>query len=233
MPQRMLFKRLKFAYGSAATIIGVLIFLAQFVIQSALYQEIVTRNLASTMSLQELHSQHLLRNSLMTFDPGNKTINPLKINPSQQIEGDLVFMEKTNKRLLDISVTPLPIVQQINKIQPEFLATDNASHQLLIDVQKHNKTDQSKQVTLIFIHEQSYLSGVYMAFIMLTQQADTYVSMIQTLEVVICLVSLATITFEAFAVVIPAFHDYQRALDQINQIAIEKRQIQQSENASS
>jgi len=230
MPQRILFKRLKFAYGSAATIIGVLILLAQITIQFALYNEIQTRNLASTMSLQELRSQYLLRVSLMSFNPDNTIVNPLKTNVSQQIQITLIRLEATNKILIDSMVTPLSIVLQINKLQNDFTIMDSAGHQLLIDIQKHNKTDQSKQVTLIFIHEQNYLSGVYATFQALTQQADDRVTQVQLLEIVLCIIALATITFEAFVVVIPAFHDYERALDQAMK---EKKQVQQSGNTAS
>lgn len=229
MPQRVLFKRLKFAYGSAATIIGVLILLAQIVIQSALYQEVATRNLASTMSLQELHSQHFLRNALMSFDPSNMTINPLKINPSQQIGSDLTFLEATNKRLIDISQTPQPIVDQIEKVQSDFVIMDQAGHQLLIDVKNHNKTNQSKQVQSIFIYEQAYLTGVYMAFVSLTQQADGYVNNVRLLEITLCFITILTILIEVFYVVIPAFKDYQKALDDLEQAMLRKQTtVQQS-----
>jgi hypothetical protein len=57
----------------------------------------------------------------------------------------------------------------------------------------------------------------------LTQQADEYVTMIQILEITICFISLGVITFEAFSIVIPAIHDYKKALDELSKVASEKR----------
>lgn len=218
----MLFKRLKFAYYSALTVIAILIVLVQIIIQSALYQEVQTRQLASTMSLQELHSQHFLRNALMSFNPNDKTINPLNISPSQQIQQDLSFLEPTNKHLLDVTQTPQPIVQQIIKIQPDFVIMDQAGHQLLVDIKNRNKKDQSKQVTSIFIYEQAYLTGVYMAYLSLTGQADGYVTNIQALEIVLCIIELATLTIEARKVIVPAFKDYQKALAELEEAVVGK-----------
>lgn len=225
MPQRALFKRLKFAYGSAATVIGILIVLAQIVIQFSLYSEVLTRNMASTMSLQELHSQHLLRNSLMSLvkPQDEAAINPLRIDPVKQIAQDLIFMETTNTQLLG-SNTPPEIVIHIRPLQPDFMTMDKAAHQLIIDVQRHNTKDQAKQVTIIFIHEQAYLAGVYGAFVYLTQQADEEVETIRFLELSICIISLAVITFEAFGIIIPAIHDYQKALDELSKAASEKQE---------
>lgn len=220
MPQRALFKRLKFAYGSAATVIGILIILAGVVVQLSLYNEIATRDLASTMSLQELHSQHLLRNALMTLvrPQDEATINPLHIDPVKQIAQDLSFLETTNTRLLGGN-TPPAIIVRIRTIQQDFAITDKAGHQLLLDVQKRDIKDQAKQVTIIFVHEQAYLAGVYGAFIILTQQADEEVEMTRFLEISNGIISLSVITFEAFGIVIPAIHDYQKALDELSRVA--------------
>jgi hypothetical protein len=225
MPQKALFKRLTFAYGSAATVIGIFIVLAQVVIQLSLYNEISTRNLASTMSLQELHSQRLLRNALMTLvkPQDEATINPLRINPVQQIQQDLSFLETTNKSLLSGN-TPSAIITRVQTAQPDFRIIDAAGHQIIVDIQRHNVKDQSKQVVLIFVHEQAYLAGVYAAFVILTQEADDYVERVQFSEISICLISLGVITFEAFGIVIPAIHDYKKALDELGKAVGEKRE---------
>lgn len=225
MPQKALFKRLQFAYGSAATVIGILIVLAQIVIQISLYNEVSTRNLASTMSLQELHSQHLLRNSLMTLvkPQDEAAINPLRIDPVKQVAQDLTFMETTNTQLLGGN-TPPEIIQRIRPLQSDFVVMDKAGHQLIIDTQRHNTKDQAKQVTVIFIHEQAYLVGVYTAFVYQTEQADDYVTRVRFLELFICIISLGVITFEAFGIVIPAIHDYRKALDELSKAANEKQE---------
>ncbi len=198
-----------FAYLSAVVIIVFLITCSQIAIQLTLSQETGTRNLATLMSLQELRSQRLLRNSLLLLAPNNTTVNPLHIDPASQLKSDLAFEEATNRQLIGDG-TPVDIATQIKVLQPDFVLMESAGQKELSDYTAKNTKDMVAQIAVIFVHEQKYLQGVYATYTELTQQADASVRVVQILEISIYVVSLLVVGYEVLGVVLPAERESRR-----------------------
>jgi hypothetical protein len=219
-------KRTNFAYTSAIAIIVLLITLSQAAIQLTLQQETITRNLATEMSRQELHTQRLLRNSLLLLaaNPMDKSFNPLQIDPVAQLKADLTFIEQTQEDL----TTNSQVAEPMRALFPDYSALDKAGHQILLDYAKKDRKDLAKQISPVFVHDQAYLAGTFAAYLVLTQQADDLVTRVKWLEISIYIINLAVIAFEVFWVVLPA---YQSQNDAIAELRAQVGTLQESMNA--
>lgn len=215
-----LVKRLTFSYYSAALIIAILIVCAQIIIQVTLAQEVNTRNYAVLMSRQELRSQRLLRNSILVFaGPKDKDFKPLNVDPEGQLKDDLTFLEAANTTLIQTSQSP-DASSSLQSIQNDFHWMDQEGHQILVDQQKKDMKDMGRQISLLFVHEQNYLSGVYSAYAKLSQQADDYVTRVQIIEIVIFCIAMVVLGFEVLGVVRPAIRDYDQALEKLKEVKL-------------
>lgn len=215
-------RRLEFAYKSAWAIIIVLVIIAQAIIQLTLHQEVVTRELATTLSRQELRSQRLLRNSLLLFsDPSDAAINPPGVDPVAQMQQDIVFLEGTHARLTSEDV-PRSVSEPMRKLQHDFDLTDVAAHDLLRLKDSQDNKAKMAALTQVFIHEQLYLSGTFAVYTTLTQQADAQVTAVRLIEIALFVITCATLIVEALAIIRPAVADYKRTLHMLMEIQIKK-----------
>lgn len=195
-------QKLKFVYISAVAIILLLITLSQIAIQYTLYEETVTRDLATQLSRQELRSQRILRNSLLllTANPMDKTLNPLQVDPVAQLKDDLSFVEQTHNALTGNT----PVASQMQALQADYQAMDDAGHAMLAAKAIGDRKSLVAQLTPMFVHEQKYLAGTFAVYTAVTQQADNLVNMVRILEISIFAFSLVVIGYEVFGVVLPA-----------------------------
>lgn len=210
---------------SVFVIIAFLIIAANILTQITFAQEIATRSLASTMSLQELRTQSLFRNALLAIvpEPYQKQLNSLNVDPISALKTGLSEVEATNKVLID----PIPssaTAKQIIILQPDFVLMDKAGHLILADVASKNTKDAGKQVATLFIHEQRYLQGTYAAYQDLTKSADDQINYIISLERVILVFSLITLAVEARFVAWPLLRDHYTLSSELANLRVLRQQ---------
>jgi hypothetical protein len=227
-----LFSRIGLAYMSVFIVIALLIGSAHLMIQLTLLEEIATRNLASTMALQELRTQDTFRNSLLAILPANyqNQLNALTVDPTTALQEDLSDIEGTNKALLGSS-TPAPILSSVHSLQPSFQKMDTAGHLLLQYLAKGEKTQAALQVACLFPPEQLYLAGVYKAYQELTQSANSQINQVMVIECVILIATFATLCVEASFIAWPLLRDHQQAQARLEELKEELYEIQREKEA--
>lgn len=192
----------RFSYGSAVAIILMLITCAQIAIQLTLRAEIDTRETATLLNRLELRTQRILRSSLLLLAPNpmDPTINPLRVDPASQLTSDLVFVQQTQETLAQRETS---IGVQIRALSKDYQAMEGSGHSLLAAYTKKDKKSMVTYLRPLFEHEQKYLTGIFMTWTSLTQQADDLVNSVRVLELVIYVASLLVVAYEVFGIVRP------------------------------
>lgn len=217
-------KKLHFSYASAVAIILLLVTLSQIAIQITLLKETQTRDLATLMNRQELRTQRILRVSLMLVatNPMDKSINPLGINPAQQLQDDLTFTRQTQTVL---SGDDVPVSDQMKAMQNEYEAMSTAGYEILTDHKRNDRAAVVAQLTPMFLHEQKYLQGTYNAGLDLTQQADDLVNRVRWLELAIYVITILIVAYEVFGIVLPAERERKEEIAELRSEILKLQQI--------
>lgn len=207
-------KKIHFVYASAVVIIIVLFTLSQVVIQLTLLQETQTRDLATLMNRQELRTQRILRVSLMLVaaNPMDKSINPLGINPAQQLSDDLTFTRQTQTVLTSDGV---PVSSQMIAMQSEYEQMSTAGYEILSDHKRNDRAAVVSHLSPMFLHEQKYLQGTYQAGLDLTQEADDLVNRVRWLELAIFIITICIVGYEVFGIVLPAERERREEIEEL------------------
>jgi hypothetical protein len=214
-----LLSRSGIAYMSVFVVIACLIIFSNILTQITFAQEITTRSLASTMSLQELRTQSLFRNGLLAIVPAphRNQLNSLKVDPIASLKSNLTAIEATNKILIS-PATLSSTAKQMRALQPDFILMDKAGRTILVDVASKNAKDAGQQIAILFIHEQKYLQGTYAAYQDLTRTADDQINSIMQLERIILALSLITLAAEARFVAWPLIRDHYTLISEIDNL---------------
>lgn len=199
-------KNLKFAYISAFIIIIALALSAQVVIQLALHQEAVSRQVSSLYTRQSIRSQRMLYNTVLLIGNADHHAS------DKQLAIDLAAMEAdaaySTRNYSDFNSQVGASVLQ--KARAAYLSVTSAAHTLIAQEKMRYPSNTARiQAELPAISQLFYTEPTQLAFIQQFQatvdaSTDAYISRISLVEYLLCSLTALVLMGEAVFVLRPA-----------------------------
>lgn len=207
-------KQLTLAYASMFCILLFLLISAQVLVQVALARGTHVRTVAAMIERQEIRTQRMFYNVLILQSPGTPP-GQSYMDISHLVLSDEPAWEQIQQAMYAgdarVQISPSDFsasaTSMIAKEKSGYITMRDAYRRVLAAEQaKHPAAPEAVRpdINVIYLAEGPYLASLINIYEDVTQEADSYVTSIRTIEVILFLLSAVVLPSEAFFVARPA-----------------------------
>jgi hypothetical protein len=209
---------------STVIVIFFLLVSGQGVIQYALHQEVISRQVYALIAAQGIASSRLQRNSLLILAPGQD-----RAALDRQMQADLATLESNHARYQAQFANMYPILSTIGKGKPNvYQQVDSAARQILAIEAKHLPQKEAEKEEGLFIIQLFYagnehIDRVIQALAIVENETDAGIWHIVAIELTLFAMTIGVYLFEIFGVLRPVIRRVGKQFKIIEEVMAPKK----------